>query len=171
MEEVILVNENDEVLGAAEKLLAHQTGQLHRAFSIFLYNNEGQMLLQKRADGKYHSAGLWTNACCSHPRPGEDTLAAANRRLEEELGIKTSLSFLFSFQYEAQLENNLTEHEFDHVFVGYTNDKPQVDSNEVSDYQYISTDRLVEDILTNPDCYTFWFKKIIEEVIQKTSKY
>lgn len=118
MEEVILVNEKDEPIGTMEKLEAHQKGALHRAFSVFLFNPKGELLLQRRALHKYHSAGLWTNTCCSHPRPGEETSAAAHRRLKEEMGMEADLRFMTSFQYRSEFENGLTEHEFDHVFIG-----------------------------------------------------
>src|SRR6187399_3488331 len=118
MQNVILVNENDEVTGTAEKMEAHQKGWLHRAFSIFVFNSKGEMLIQQRAHTKYHSGGLWTNACCSHPRPGEATITAASRRIKEELGIDTRIDFAFHFIYQAGFENGLHEYEFDHVFIG-----------------------------------------------------
>lgn len=167
MEEVILVDEQDNAVGTSEKLAAHQLGQLHRAFSIFIFNTDGEMLLQQRAIDKYHSGGLWTNACCSHPRPNEDTLQAATRRLSEELGMQTELSLLFSFLYKADFENGLTEHELDHVIVGKTNDAPVLNTEEAMAYKYVNTTDLLRDIQNNPDHYTIWFKKIVEEVIEK----
>ena len=124
-EEVILVNEADEQIGVMEKMEAHEKGLLHRAFSVFIFNDKGEMLLQQRALNKYHSGGLWTNACCSHPRPGEDTLQAAKRRLMEEMGIETSLTLKNSFTYKTAFENGLTEHEFDHIFIGTFNQEPK----------------------------------------------
>lgn len=167
MEEVVLVDEMDNAIGTAEKLKAHQSGELHRAFSIFIFNSKGEMLLQQRAKDKYHSGGLWTNACCSHPRPNEETKEAAVRRLEEELDMRTELSFLFSFQYKAGFENGLIEHELDHVFVGTTDDLPGLNPDEAMDYRYIATDELLNDISVHPDNYTFWFKEVVEKVINK----
>jgi len=167
MEEVVLVDKQDNVIGIAEKLNAHQTGALHRAFSIFIFNSKGEMLLQQRALDKYHSGGLWTNACCSHPRPEELTIEAANRRLEEELEMTTDLSFLFTFLYKAGFENGLVEHELDHVFVGTTDQSPSLNPKEAMDYRYQPTDKLLNEIRVNPDHYTFWFKEIAEKVITK----
>ena len=123
-EKVILVDKNDNQVGLMPKLEAHEKGLLHRAFSIFIFNSRYELLLQKRASSKYHSGGLWTNTCCSHPREGEDTLDAANRRLDEEMGIKTSLRKVYDFIYKAELDNQLTEHEFDHVFYGVCDSDP-----------------------------------------------
>lgn len=165
MEEVVLVDERDNAIGTSEKLAAHKEGQLHRAFSIFLFNSKGKMLLQQRALDKYHSGGLWTNACCSHPRPEEETIEAAKRRLKEELEITTELSFLFSFQYKTGFENGLIEHELDHVFVGTTDELPALNPDEAMDYKYIATDELLIDVRKHPNNYTFWFKEIVEKVI------
>ncbi len=137
-DEVILVNENDIPLGTMEKMEAHRRAVLHRAFSVFIFNSKGEMLLQQRAPEKYHSAGLWTNACCSHPRPGEETEAAAVRRLGEELGFTTGLEKLFHFTYRSEFTNGLTEFEFDHVFVGFYNGDVHPNTEEVSDYGYYS---------------------------------
>lgn len=166
MEEVVLVDEKDNEIGVSEKLEAHRSGQLHRAFSIFIFNSKGDMLLQQRATDKYHSGGLWTNACCSHPRPNESTLQAAERRLKEELGMGAPLKFLFSFQYKADFENGLTEHELDHVFIGTSNTTPVLNKEEAMAYQYVSPEHLLEDIKKQPDQYTFWFKEIVENVIK-----
>src|ERR1700712_3061003 len=133
MEEVILVNERDEEIGAMEKMGAHCKRILHRAFSIFIFNNKKEMLLQQRAVNKYHSGGLWTNACCSHPKPGEVTKTAALRRLKEELGFETMLEEIFAFTYEASFENGLMEYEFDHVFTGIYNGEINFDTHEVKD--------------------------------------
>jgi isopentenyl-diphosphate Delta-isomerase len=142
--QVILVNENDEPIGIMDKLEAHRQAMLHRAFSVFIFNERGEMLLQQRAHHKYHSGGLWTNACCSHPSPGEATEDAANRRLREEMGFSTSLTKIFDFTYRAEFDNGLVEHEYDHVFLGL--------------YCYKSLDELRQDMENEPDAYTAWFQ-------------
>ena len=157
-ENVILVDEKDNQVGLMPKLEAHQKGLLHRAFSIFIFNSDYKLLLQKRASSKYHSGGLWTNTCCSHPRDGEDTIDAANRRLYEEMGIKTSLRKVFDFIYKADLDNNLTENEFDHVFYGVYNDDPVLNREEADDFKWIDMETLKNDIDNNADKYTVWFK-------------
>ena len=162
IEKVILVDENDNQVGVMPKLEAHQKGLLHRAFSVFIFNSKYELLLQKRASSKYHSGGLWTNTCCSHPREGEDTLDAANRRLIEEMGIETSLRKVHDFIYKAELDNNLTEHEFDHVFYGIYNEDPIINKDEADDFKWIDMDSLNEDIKTNGDNYTIWFKIAFE---------
>ncbi len=155
---VVLVNENDEPIGTMEKLAAHQAAHLHRAFSIFLFNKMGEMLLQKRALNKYHSGGLWTNACCSHPYPGEEVQEAAQRRLYEELGIHTPIEKAFEFTYQAAFENGLFEHEFDHVFVGYYSSIIHPNPTEVADYCYKSLSEIKYDLTLQPAAYTPWFK-------------
>ena len=162
IEKVILVDENDNQVGLMPKLEAHQKGLLHRAFSVFIFNSKYELLLQKRASSKYHSGGLWTNTCCSHPREGEDTLDAANRRLIEEMGIETSLRKVHDFIYKAELDNNLTEHEFDHVFYGVYNEDPEINPAEADDFKWIDMDSLYEDIKKNGDIYTVWFKIAFE---------
>ena len=162
IEKVILVDENDNQVGLMPKLEAHQKGLLHRAFSIFIFNSKYELLLQKRASSKYHSGGLWTNTCCSHPREGEEILDAANRRLIEEMGIETSLRKVHDFIYKAELDNNLTEHEFDHVFYGIYNEDPIINKDEADDFKWIDMDSLNEDIKTNGDNYTIWFKIAFE---------
>jgi isopentenyl-diphosphate delta-isomerase len=157
MEQVILVDANDISTGTMEKMEAHQKAILHRAFSIFIFNSEGKMLLQQRATGKYHSGGLWTNSCCSHPRPGEDTLVAASRRLQEEMGFKTPLRKAFDFVYKASFENGLTEHEFDHVFVGNYDGIIVPDLAEVSNYAYRSMKNIETLLQTEPEMFTAWF--------------
>lgn len=157
-EEVILVSPKDEPLGTMEKMEAHEKGVLHRAFSIFLFDTKGNMLLQQRADGKYHSPGLWTNACCSHPRPGEDTATAAARRLKEELGIETALRPAFQFTYRAEVGNGLIEHEYDHVFVGTYEGQLQPNPDEVKAVTYESLDTIRESLHISPQYYTAWFK-------------
>jgi isopentenyl-diphosphate delta-isomerase len=157
-EKVILVDENDTQVGLMPKLEAHQKGLLHRAFSVFIFNNNHQLLLQKRAISKYHSGGLWTNTCCSHPREGEETINAANRRLIEEMGIKTNLRKVFDFIYKAELDNELTENEFDHVFYGLYNEDPIINTEEADDFKWIDMETLNNDITANGQNYTVWFK-------------
>jgi isopentenyl-diphosphate delta-isomerase len=155
---VVLVNAHDEPIGVMEKMEAHREPHLHRAFSIFLFNQYNEMLLQKRALSKYHSGGLWTNACCSHPFPQEAVDLAAHRRLREELGISTSLYKAFHFTYEAAFDNGLYEHEFDHVFIGSYSGELQPDPAEVEDYCYKSMEEVKEDLKLKPEAYTPWFK-------------
>jgi|TARA_B100001741_G_scaffold313280_1_gene318859 isopentenyl-diphosphate delta-isomerase len=157
-ENVILVDEKDNQIGLMSKLEAHQKGLLHRAFSIFIFNSDYKLLLQKRASSKYHSGSLWTNTCCSHPRDGEETIVAANRRLLEEMGIKTSLRKVFDFKYKAELDNNMIENEFDHVFYGVYDDDPVLNFNEAEDFKWIDMNTLKKDIHENGDQYTVWFK-------------
>ena len=161
-EKVILVDKNDNQVGLMPKLEAHEKGLLHRAFSIFIFNSRYELLLQKRASSKYHSGGLWTNTCCSHPREGEDTLDAANRRLDEEMGIKTSLRKVYDFIYIAELDNQLTEHEFDHVFYGVCDRDPKLNRDEAEDFKWVDMETLNNDIIKNEDNYTVWFKIAFE---------
>jgi isopentenyl-diphosphate delta-isomerase len=157
MQNVILVNENDEVTGTAEKMEAHQKGLLHRAFSIFVFNSRGEMLMQQRAEDKYHSGGLWTNACCSHPRPGEKTEEAARRRLKEELGFETSLTEIFDFIYKAEFGNGLAEFEYDHVYVGEHDGVIEADKQEVMDYCFRAMPEIRNLMTHHPENYTAWF--------------
>ena len=163
-EYVILVDDSDNELGVMEKLQAHKEGKLHRAFSVFLFNDEGELLLQQRALDKYHSAGLWTNTCCSHPRPGETIMDAANRRLHEEMGITSDLIIKTSFVYKSPFENGLTEHELDYVLIGTYNLNPIINVEEVSDYKWQSLATIKENIKTRPDEFTTWFKIAIEKL-------
>jgi isopentenyl-diphosphate delta-isomerase len=156
-QEVIIVNEQDVEIGKMEKLEAHQKAVLHRAFSVFIFNKKGEMLLQQRARNKYHSAGLWTNACCSHPSPGEETLTAATRRLIEEMGFSTPLTKIFEFTYKTQFENGLTEHEFDHVYSGVFDGIIKPDPDEVKDYCFKSLDEIEATLQSHPAKYTSWF--------------
>ncbi len=158
MSQVILVNEKDEAIGSMDKMKAHEDAVLHRAFSIFIFNSEGKMLLQQRADDKYHSAGLWTNACCSHPMPGEETIDAATRRLKEELGFTTTLSYKFGFTYKSGYDNGLTEHEYDHVFTGFYDGEIFPDIEEVKDWKYFSLSEIHEMLKASPGNFTTWFK-------------
>jgi isopentenyl-diphosphate Delta-isomerase len=157
MEEVILVNERDEQIGLMEKMEAHRKGTLHRAFSVFIFNDRNEMLLQQRAISKYHSGGLWTNACCSHPRANEETEAAACRRLQEELGFSTPLTKIFDFHYNATFDNGLIEHEFDHVYVGTYNGSITPNQSEVKDYCYKKMEEIDATIQSHPHKYTAWF--------------
>jgi len=157
VQEVILVNEADESIGFMEKMEAHEKALLHRAFSVFIFDEQGRMLLQQRADSKYHSAGLWSNACCSHPQPNEDIQDAANRRLKEELGFQVPLTKAFSFTYKAAFENGLTEHEFDHVFVGTYNGEIIPNSDEVKAYGYKSFKEIEDLLAIDKDMFTPWF--------------
>lgn len=172
MQQVILVNEQDEAIGVMEKMEAHEKALLHRAFSIFIFNKEGLMLLQQRALSKYHSPGLWTNACCSHPNPGEDVKDAALRRLYEELGFTTKVEKAFHFTYKAVFDNGLTEHEFDHVFVGVYDGAMQLNKEEVSAITYKSMNEIADDLQTAPQVYTEWFKiafPLLKEWMQKNT--
>lgn len=162
-EKVILVDAFDNEVGTMEKLEAHEKGQLHRAFSVFLYNSRGELLLQQRALHKYHSPGLWTNTCCSHPRPGETNIDAAKRRLMEEMGIECHLEYAFSFMYEQKL-GELIEHELDHVFIGTFDGKPTINPEEVADWKLISESNLKSDMLQNPEHYTIWFRLCLQRV-------
>ena len=164
MENVILVNELDEPIGEMEKMEAHEKGLLHRAFSVFIFNDQNELLLQKRASIKYHSGGLWSNSCCSHPRTGETNVEAGMRRLTEEMGFTVPLDAVFSFIYKAELDNSLTEHELDHVLIGRFSDAPIINLDEVEDWKYINLDSLATDMTNNPDNYTEWFKIIFDRV-------
>lgn len=164
---VILVDENDNEIGLMHKSTAHEKGILHRAVSVFVINLAGHWLVQRRALHKYHSAGLWTNTCCSHPLPGESNIDAANRRLTEEMGLQCKLIELFSFTYREIFENGLIEHEFDHVFLGVSNDLPVMNDLEVVEYKYFNYQELHKDISENPENYTVWFRKIYKEANQQ----
>ena len=161
--DVILVDEKDQPIGTMGKLEVHQKALLHRAFSVFIFNEKGEMLLHKRADKKYHSGGLWTNACCSHPRPGEETLTAAQLRLQEEMGFKTELKKAFDFIYKAPFDNGLTEHELDHVMIGYYDENPKINKEEVEDFKWMKLEDVLTDMNEHPNQYTEWFKIIFKE--------
>ena len=164
MEEVVLVNEFDEEIGKMEKMEAHLNPNLHRAFSIFLFNKKHEMLLQQRAHSKYHSGGLWTNACCSHPRPGEAVAHAASRRLKEELGIETTLDFAFHFTYKAAFENGLHEYEYDHVYMGVYEGGIEANPAEVASYCFKSLPEIARDLSLQPHLYTEWFKIALPKI-------
>ena len=169
-EHVILVDADDVEMGTMPKMEAHLEGKLHRAFSVFIFNSGGELLLQRRALDKYHSGGQWTNTCCSHPREGEDTLLAAQRRLMEEMGMIADLSHEFSFLYKAELSNGLTEHEYDHVFFGITDQVPDPDPEEVADFRYLQLAVLQEELNVHPEQYTEWLKICFDRVLSSYSK-
>ena len=156
-EQVILVDEQDNPIGLMPKLEAHQKALLHRAFSVFIFNSKGELMLQQRAKHKYHSPGLWTNTCCSHQRDGETNIQAGKRRLQEEMGFSAELKEVTSFIYKAPFDNGLTEHEFDHVLLGYYEDDPVINLDEVSSWKWMSLEEVKNDIDQNPDLYTLWF--------------
>jgi isopentenyl-diphosphate delta-isomerase len=162
MEQVILVNEHDQVVGAMDKMEAHQKGVLHRAFSILIFNSKGEMLLQKRSQGKYHSGGLWTNACCSHPAPDENLTDATKKRLKHEMGIDLQPEFAYKFIYKSKLDRELTEYELDHVFTGIFDGVPDINTNEVEDWKFVNLNTLRQDMQAHPDDYTVWFKLIMK---------
>ena len=161
---VLLVNERDEAVGTMGKLRAHQEGALHRAFSVFLFDDQGRLLLQKRAAGKYHSGGLWTNTCCSHPRPDEAVVDAARRRLREEMGIDTDVAPRFSFLYKAQFENGLYEHELDHVLFGQWSGVATPDPDEAEDWRYMHLHEIAADMALHPEHYTIWLRTCWDQV-------
>lgn len=162
MEQVILVDENDNPVGAMEKMEAHRKGLLHRAFSILVFNSKGQLLLQKRSWKKYHSGGLWTNTCCSHPHPNESMETAMRRKLRQEMGIDALPEFSHKFVYRVELENNLTEHEYDHVYIARYDGEPQINHDEVDEWRFEDLSQLREAIRENPQHYTYWFKLILD---------
>lgn len=161
---VILVDKDDNEIGELPKMEAHLKGALHRAISVFIFDYEGNWLLQQRAFDKYHSSGLWTNTCCSHPNPGENSLNASNRRLIEEMGLDCELNFAFKFQYRAELDNNLIENELDHIYIGYTKQVPLPNPLEVNSWKVMSFFELDEDVQENPNNYTEWFKLLYKKV-------
>ncbi len=163
MEKVILVDEQDREIGTMEKLEAHQKGLLHRAFSILIFNSKGELMLQQRATHKYHSGGLWTNTCCSHPSPGETAIEAGKRKLLQEMGFDCHLTYSHKFIYNVELDNNLIEHEWDHVLIGYYNNPPQINTAEAMNWKFITLDALQKDVAENPQHYTQWFKMILKQ--------
>lgn len=163
MEHVILVNENDEKVGLMEKIEAHEKALLHRAFSVFVVNENNEIMLQQRALSKYHSPGLWTNTCCSHQRDGETNVEAGMRRLNEEMGFTTDLKELFHFIYIAPFDNGLTEHELDHVMIGNYEADPAPNPEEVASYKWMTADAIKSDMIKQPEIYTAWFKIIFDK--------
>ena len=166
-EQVILVNDRDKQIGLMPKMEAHEKALLHRAFSVFIFNENGELLLQQRASDKYHSPNLWTNTCCSHQRDGEHNTAAGKRRLKEEMGIDCELKEVFSFIYKAPFDNGLTEHELDHVLIGYFNDDPLINKSEVRNFKWMTLKEVKNDIKEYPEEYTAWFKIIFKESYAK----
>lgn len=166
LEYITAVDKDDREIKLIEKLEAHEKGILHRAFSIFIFNSKKELLLQKRHSGKYHSSGLWSNTCCSHPRYGEDLCESAYRRLREEMGISCEINEIFSFVYTAKLEKNLIENEYDHVFIGYFDGEVTPDENEAEDFKWADINSIKLDILENPHKYTFWFKLVFDRVVE-----
>lgn len=162
---VILVDENDQTLGEMNKLEAHEKGLLHRAFSVFIFNSNKELLLQQRASHKYHGAQLWTNTCCSHPQLNEDIQMSAESRLKYEMGLQCKLRFLYSFIYKTEVENSLIENEYDHVFIGFSDDEPNINKDEVKDYKWVGLNKILEDINLNPEIYTYWFSAALPKVI------
>lgn len=162
-ENVILVNQNDEQIGLMPKLEAHEKAVLHRAFSVFVLNDKNEIMLQQRASHKYHSPLLWTNTCCSHQRDGETNIQAGSRRLFEEMGFETGLKELFHFIYKAPFDNGLTEHELDHVMIGYYNEEPIINPEEVEDWKWMTIEDVKKDMLVHPELYTVWFKIIFDQ--------
>lgn len=165
-EKVILVNEKDEPIGLMPKMEAHEKGLLHRAFSVFVFNDKNELMLQQRALSKYHSPGLWTNTCCSHQREGESNIEAGKRRLQEEMGFTTDLKDTMAFIYKAPFDNGLTEHEFDHILVGNFNDIPNLNPEEVSAWKWMKLEDVQKDMQTHPERYTEWFKIIFDKYYQ-----
>lgn len=164
MEIVILVDKNDRPVGKMEKMEAHEKGILHRAFSVFIFNDKNELMLQQRALSKYHSPGLWTNTCCSHPREGEKTIDAAHRRMMEEMGFDCDFEEAFDFIYKSEVGQGLTEHELDHVFIGHNNEQPKINPDEVNDWKYMSMDSVRAEMKSNPEKYTVWFRIAFDEV-------
>lgn len=162
---VVLVNEDDFALAEMDKMQAHREGKLHRAFSVFIFNLKGEMLIHQRANHKYHGAGLWTNACCSHPQWNERVKESAKERLQFEMGMSCDLEHLFSFIYKATVENGLMEYEYDHVFVGYTNAEPVPNILEVQNYKWIAPEELLKQVVAQPQDFTYWFRVALEKVM------
>lgn len=162
-EKVVLVNEKDEKIGLMPKMEAHEKGLLHRAFSVFVFNDKNELMLQQRALHKYHTPGLWTNTCCSHQRDGESNIEAGKRRLKEEMGFSTNLKETISFIYKAPFDNGLTEHEYDHILVGTYNDEPNINPDEVAAWKWMSMEAVEKDMKANPSIYTAWFKIIFDK--------
>jgi isopentenyl-diphosphate delta-isomerase len=170
MIEVQLVDKNDNNVGAMEKLEAHEKGVLHRAISVLLFNTKGEILLQRRALHKYHTPGLWTNTCCSHPYPEEEPKTAATRRLLEEMGLKEELDFVLKFIYKADFDNGLIEHELDHVFIGFSNQTPHLNTDEAMAFNWMTIQQLKKDIRNHPENYTYWFKLIMNDHFDQIQK-
>ena len=169
-EYVILVDTADRELGTMEKMEAHEKAALHRAFSVFIFNDRGELMLQQRAAHKYHSPLLWTNTCCSHQGQGESNIEAGKRRLREEMGFEVDLDEKFHFVYKAAFDNGLTEHELDHVMVGYYNSEPTINPEEVASWKWINMEVLQQDMKDHPEDYTAWFKIIFDRFVEFLTK-
>jgi len=169
-EQVILVNEKDEQIGLMPKMEAHEKAVLHRAFSVFIFNDKNELLLQQRAADKYHSPLLWTNSCCSHQRNGESNIEAGKRRLQEEMGFVCELKEVTSFIYKAPFDNGLTEHELDHIMIGYYNENPTINRDEVENFKWMTLEKVQNKMLKHPEIYTEWFKIIFEKYYSFISK-
>jgi len=170
-EQVVIVDSGDNELGTMGKLEAHQRVVLHGAISVLIFDHEDRLLLQQRALSKYHTPGLWTNTCCSHPAPGEAPIDAAHRRLRQEMGMATDLAFAFSFQYEAPFDNGLIEHELDHVFIGHSTAMPQINAEEARDFKWCTRQEIADELAQHPERFTAWFKLIYDRVFGLLSKY
>jgi isopentenyl-diphosphate delta-isomerase len=166
-EQVVLVDAKDNPVGTMEKMEAHEKGVLHRAFSVFIFNGKGELMLQQRALTKYHSPGLWTNTCCSHPREHENVAQAAHRRLQEEMGFDCKIEKVFEFTYKADVGQGLTEHEFDHVFIGHYEHEPAINPAEVHDWKFMNLQAVKKDIEDNPGLYTVWFRIAFDQVLKQ----
>lgn len=166
---VILVDSNDKSIGVMPKMEAHEKGLLHRAFSVLIFNSDGKLLLQRRAIDKYHSGGLWTNTCCSHPAPGQGTADAAVKRLQEEMGIHANIDYHSCFIYQTALDHGLQEYELDHIYIGWSDEQPVLNPNEVMEYKYLLPEDVSEDMLKNPESYSVWFR-IIWRKLMYTNK-
>ncbi len=162
---VILVDEKNNQVGIMEKMEAHKTGALHRAFSVFIINSKGELLLQKRALNKYHSTGLWTNSCCSHQQPNENEIDSIKQRLLYEMGIECKLEFAFNYRYYKSFKNGLNENEFDNIYIGYSDDIPVINKTEVDEFAYLSLSIVQTDINIHSENYTYWFKEILHDFI------
>ena len=169
-EYVVLVDSNDNPIGLMEKMEAHIKAELHRAFSIFIFNSKGEMMLQQRAFSKYHTPGLWTNTCCSHPRDGETLEQATSRRLQEEMGMNCEIKEVFHFTYKADVTQGLTEHEIDHVFIGTTDETPIINTEEVASWKYETMEFIENDMIEHPEVYTPWFKIAFKELLKYFNK-
>ena len=163
--DIILIDKEDNEIGEGEKMAVHKAGQLHRAFSVFIFNDKNELMLQRRAATKYHSPNLWSNTCCSHPYPGEKILDGAERRIEEEMGFKCGLEELLSFTYKVRFSNGLVEHEYDHIFVGEYSDEPNLNLDEASDWKWVDLEDLEKDMRKNPENYTHWLKLCLNKLI------
>lgn len=168
-DEVIYVDEEDREVGTGEKLLTHQKGILHRAISVFVFNSKGELMLQKRAKTKYHSVGLWSNTCCSHPRPGEDTAVAARRRLKEEMGLDLPVREVHELRYKTQFPNGLIENEHDHIFVAESDATPVLNPEEAEDWKWVTPTELKKDMAARPEVYSYWLKLSLDDVLTRRS--